>query len=399
MRTLLRIAARNLLRQRRRSALTGASIVLGVACALFAMGFLGGFADTLIRLSVDSQIGAIQIHKRGYADADEPLKFDLPDDASIRDTVMAVPNVLAMAPRINFEGLLNNGKTASVLFGTAVDKKKEMQVCPGREAQLGTAELAGDDIVLGDEMATTLDLKVGSNATLLAASQRGASNALDVGIEGLLEVKIPLAAKMVGVVSVPFAQRLLRMPGRVTEYALSVKDLREVKSTAAAVQSALGDAYEVETWREREPQAAAGVDRFTVIIGIIVIILFLLVGSSVVNSMLMSVQERVREIGTMMAVGLKRRQVLAIVLAEAGVLAVGAAVLGTIIGIAIVSYLGSKGVVFQLKGAKPLEIYPRVTAVAVIRTVIGAEIGALLSALYPAFKASRLSPVEALRTV
>jgi len=399
MNALLRIAARNLFRQRRRSMLTGASIALGVMCSLFAVGFLNGTVDTMMQLTVEANIGAIQIHKKGYSDADEPLKFDLPQDDALRAKVLSVPNVKAMAPRLTFDGLLNNGQTASILIGTAIEKEQELQVCPGREEQLGTSALGANDMILGDELARNLGLQVGSTATVLAASQKGASNALDATVSGMLEVKLPTMAKMVGVMSLSFAQRLLRMPNRVTEYALSVAKLRDARATAEAIQVVLGPDYEVETWRERDPTSAAAIDRFAVVVGLIIFILFLLVGSSVVNSMLMSVQERVREIGTMMAVGVKRRQVLGIVLAEAAVLAFVASLIGALFGLALILYYGQKGVVFDIKGMKAFVVLPYATVKIVGLTVLGAEAGAIISAFYPAFKASRLSPVEALRSV
>ena len=168
---------------------------------------------------------------------------------------------------------------------------------------------------------------------------------------------------------------------------------------ANAIQAAVGPEYEVHTWREREPGAGASIDRFNVVVAIIVSVLFLLVGSIVVNSMMMSVQERVREIGTMLSLGVRRRQVLGIILAEGVFLAFFAAALAALFGVLLVIVLQSKGVTFQIKGASPLIVYPYTTASLIARIVFGCIAGTLLASAYPAYRASRLLPVEALRTL
>jgi putative ABC transport system permease protein len=399
---LFAVALRNLLRQRRRTALTGSSIVLGVVFALFVTAFFNGMIETLMRITVESSLGAVQVHRRGHLDADEPLKVDMPEDAAMLARLRSVPGVKAVAPRLQFEGMINNGTRASVVIGTGIDPQNEYLVCPGRKDVLGAEPLtsrSGDDVIIGDELASALGLEVGSAASFLAPTQRGASNALDATIKGLTEVKLIIAAKVIGIVPLDFAQSLVRMPARVTEYAISVHDLQQVSQVANALRNELGDDYEVHTWREREPAAGAGIDRFGVIVAIVVLILFLLVGSSLVNSMLMSVQERVREIGTMMSLGVRRRQVLGIVITEASLLAFFAAVIGAVIGILIVAWLHQRGVTFAPRGSKPLQVFPFAGVSLVLKTIAGAVLGAIVAALYPAIKASRLSPVEALRTI
>lgn len=402
MKELLTIAFRNLLRQRRRSALTGSIIVLGVVFALFVTSFFNGMIEMLVRLTVESSIGAVQVHKARHLDSDEPLKLDMAEDEALKQRIARVPGVKAVAPRIAFEGLLNNGSTSSVVLVTAISPSEELAVCPGRSEVIGDTLLttrSGDGVVLGRELAASLDLTPGRSATFQAPSKPGPSNALDATVSGFLDVKLPMMAKTVAVVPLDFAQSLLRMQGRVTEYAVAVDDLSAVEAVAGALATELGSDYDVQTWKQREPAASSGIARFNVIVAIVVIVLFLLVGSGLVNAMLMSVQERVREIGTMMAVGVKRRQILAIVIAEASVLALVASLVGSALGLLLVAWLHQRGVVFQFRGARPLEIYPFATAALVLKTVAGACVGAMVAAIYPARKAARLAPVDALRSV
>jgi putative ABC transport system permease protein len=399
---LLQIALRNLFRQRRRTALTGLAIAIGVCAVVFVIGFFNGVITMMMKLTVESSIGALQIHKKGYADADEPLKFDMPEDAAMLARIKAVKGVTAVAPRLMFEGLMNNGTGASVVIGTGISPVDELLVCPGRAEQFGPTPFTsrqGEDVIVGDELANALGLHVGSTATFLAPTQRGTSNALDTTIKGLLEVKLPLASKVVGIVPLDFAQSLVRMPGRVTEYAVSVTDLDLAPAIAKDLATALGVEYEVQTWREREPAAGAAIDRFAIIVTIASFALFLLIGAILMNSMLMSLQERVREIGTMMSLGVRRRQVLSIILTEASLLAFLAAAIGAVIGALIVFWLHHRGIMFVLRGAKPLQVFPYAGFALIAKAIVGAVIGAVVAALYPAFKASRLSPVEALRTL
>lgn len=399
---LFKIALRNLFRQRRRTALTGVAVALGVCSVVFCVGFFNGVILMMMKLTVESSIGAVQIHKKGYADADLPLKFDMPEDAAMIERIKSVKGVRAVAPRLMFEGLMNNGASASVVIGTGISPKEEYEVCPGRTEQFGANPITsrkGEEVIVGEELASSLDLKVGSAATFLAPTQRGTSNALDATIKGMLEIKLPLASKVVGIVPLDFAQSLVRMPGRVTEYAVAIDDIEVAPAIAATLASTLGPEYEVQTWREREPSAAAGIDRFGIVVTIASFVLFLLVGAILMNSMLMSLQERVREIGTMMSLGVRRHQVLGIMLTEASLLGFFAATVGAIIGALIVLWLHNRGVEFVLRGAAPLIVFPFAGLSLIVKTICGAVIGAVVAALYPAFKASRLSPVEALRTL
>jgi putative ABC transport system permease protein len=400
MKRLIAIAMRNLLRNKRRTLLTGISVLVGVTFVVFLNGFFNGFVTTIIRGTVETQIAAIQVHRQGFLDAaSDPLKKDMPDN--LGEKIKTVPGVLAVAPRLSFEGFANNGTQASVFTAVGIDPRSEYLVCPRRDHSTGGKRFAGVDeakVFFGEQLARSLDLKPGASVSLLSATQRGNQNALDAEVAGTLTLNIPFAGKRAAVTTLGYAQQLLRMPGRVTEYAVAVNDLDRAAEVAAAVRAALGPDYDVVTWQQRDPDASAFVGRLRVILAIISVVFFVLILSGIVNTMLMSVYERVREIGTMLAVGVRRSQVMVMFLAEATALGLVTSAVGAALGGAVVFYLSRKGVMLTPPGQKPEAIYPFVTFMNVALAIAAASIGAALAALYPAFRASRLKPVDALRS-
>jgi len=402
MQRLLMIAFRNISRQKRRSLLTGAAMALGVAFTLFLSSFFNGLIDMFMHRTVDTTLGAIQIHKEGYLESDEPLKQDMMVSRELLASIRSVPNVRDVSARISFDGLLTNGSSASVTMVTAIDPAHEYLVCPGRHDLEGNETLTTkdkDSAIVGEELASTLGLNPGAESTLLVSTQKGQSNALGVTVKSLMTINLPLQSKTGMVVTLDFAQQLLRMASRATEYVIAVNNLGIVSSTARLLQKQLGAQYEVLTWRERDALAAQVMDQTGIVLGVIIGVLFLLVATGIINAMLMNVSERVRDIGTMLALGMRRYQVLAIFLLEAMILAILAALVGTVLGFAIVKLVALRGIELTVPDAKAVMIIPFINWGMVIKTVIGASLGAVFAALYPAFRASRLTPIEALRVV
>jgi putative ABC transport system permease protein len=200
-----------------------------------------------------------------------------------------------------------------------------------------------------------------------------------------------------GVISLQTAQQLLRMEGRITEYGLDVVPTANLEQVRDAVKLTLGSEFEVHTWEERIPFVKDIVNTQDFVFGIVSSIFLFVVLLGVVNAMLMSVLERVREIGTMLAVGMKRQQIVALFIAEGVVLGLVGGALGAVIGFVWVSYMNSKGISIPAPGANvPSVLRPDVELSFVLRAIVQATAGAALASLWPAWRASRLRPVEAL---
>lgn len=399
---LILLALRNLLRNKRRTLITALAVLFGAAAIVFLQGFASGFLTNLIETTIQSKIGAVQVFKKGYLGSDDPLKNSLTEDAALVARIRAVPGVTAVAPRIDFDGMVSNGSESTMFMATAIDPALEYEVCPKRKTRVapGSQALApgrDGDALIGKTLAESLGAKQTATLVMQAAGPHASTNALDVEVAGFLPTANIAESKRLSTVSLHFAQDLLRMKGQVTEYVVGVQNLDEASAVAARVRAALGDAYHVTTWAELDPATRTRASSLGYVLAFVGLVLFLLVATGIVNTMLMSVYERVREIGTMLALGVRRWQVTALFLLEAGALGLLSAVAGIGVGWLTVQALAHKGVVMRPPGGDPITIYPYVSAGFLLGVAAFSLVGTVLAALYPAWKAARLRPVDALR--
>jgi putative ABC transport system permease protein len=310
--------------------------------------------------------------------------------------------VTAVAPRLDFDGMLSNGSESTMFLATAIDPSVEYQVCPLRANQVakGSRPLAPGDArnaLLGKTLAESLGARENSTLVMQAAGAHAGTNALDVSVQGFLPLYHPMASKRLATVPLAFAQDLLRMRGKITEYAIGVSDLGRVDQVAASVRSTLGAGHQVTTWKEMDPGTRDRARMIQAILFFIAGVLALLVATGIVNTTMMSVHERVREIGTMLAVGVRRWQVTALFLFEAMMLGLVSAAGGASAGYALIRLLARNGFQGHAPGGDVVTYYPGVGAPFLAVVIVFTVLGAALAAAYPAWKASRLRPVEALR--
>ncbi len=404
--TLLSIALRNVLRNRRRTLLTLAAITLGVGAAVLIRGLLNGLQRSMLLTTVEAQTGALQVHRTGYLAnvLSAPLALDFALDEALLQKVHAVPGVKAVAPRLQFAGSLtvtpsDGSEAPEALFfsATAVDPAQEATVCPQRSRMFSKgAQFDDGHLLVGEALASSLQAKLGDEVVLLAPDRDGALSGELSHIGGQLRALMPGEPK-VALVPLSLAQRLLRMEGRATELVVSVEQLDRAGEVAEQMQRALGPDFEVHTWERVASERRAAMDRQDVLAGIISAIFVLLMLLGVANTMLMSVLERTREIGTMMSVGVRRGSVMVLFLAEALVIGVLGGSSGLAVGAAITGWLGRRGLMMTPPSATvALELNPYLTPGYAAAVLALALFGAVLFALYPAFRASRLRPVEAL---
>jgi putative ABC transport system permease protein len=403
MTPLLTLAVRNVARSKARSAITTGAITLGILMTLLLGALIHGLHRYLIEDTVKGRVGALQVHRKGYFELRDrqPLKLDMEAGGEVEEELLRVPGVAAVSPRLVFSGMVSNGSSATLFLAQGVDPEREQRVLPWASQEVRGARLSREvprGGLLSGELARALGVKPGSTLTLQATTQGGKENALDLDAVGTVEGNLLGQSKRMVYVPLGYAQELLRMPGRATEYVVAVHDEANVDEVAAGLRAALGDGYEVRTWSELQPSVS---EIIRIQRGLLLAIggLFLLIAIfGVANTLLMSVMERTREIGTMMAVGVRRGRIALLFLLEATLQALLGGVLGVGGAYGLVALMVSRGGLTLPVGAgQSLTLLPAVAGYQVAITVGAATVGALLAALSPALRAARLRPVEALR--
>ena len=406
MNPLLSMALRNVLRNRRRTLITLAAVVIGVAAVGIIRGVLNGLQSSIVRMSVEGTLGGLQIHRTGYMAnvMSTPLSLDFDADEALLAKVKSVKGVTAIAPRLQFAGSLTlsapegqEAPEAAFFAAVAIDPVLEPKVTPQRFKFYGEGTVLDDThLVLGDGLASALGAKQNDEAVILAPDRDGSLNGELGRVGGVMHAMMPGEMK-IAVVPLGLAQRLLRMDGKVTELAVAVDDLNEIPRIADELRTVLGPQFEVHTWDMLAPERKTIMGIQNGISGVVSVVFLMLMLLGVANTMLMSVLERTREVGTMMAVGVTRASVMTLFLLEALVMGI----LGALGGLALMSVvtlgLANKGIHVRPPGASiPLEVIPFMTARFTAGVLFAAIAGAALFALYPAFRASRLRPVQAL---
>ncbi len=405
MSRLPRLAIRNVGRNRRRTFITALTIAFGVSMVISVRGVMWGLQSMMISDTVEGRLGALQVHRVGYLEAIDsvPLTLNLPYTPELLAKVRAVPHVTGVTGRIQFNGLVSNGVAQTMFVGRGIDVAHELEVCPrlATTVKAGGALAVGDDAraLIGFELAQSFGVDVGQTIALSTTSPAGRANSLDLTVRGLSTSAFPMENKRVATVTLPTAQGLLGLEGKVTELAVAIDDVGRADEVAGALRTALGDGYEVSTWRELQPFLRDIIARQNFVLGAVSLILLVIVLTSIINTMLMSVFERVKEIGTLLAVGVRRAQVMGIFLIEAAVIGVLGGVAGAVVGRTLVGIVATLGIRFELSGLNAVNILrPAVTWPFVAGAVVVAIVAALGASVWPAWRASRMNPVDALRS-
>jgi putative ABC transport system permease protein len=405
----LLLAFRNVFRNRRRTVLTLLMVGGGVAGLILAGGYFAFMIHGLRESTIRNGLGHIQIFTAEHFRRDEVRVLDtgVDDWQHVAQIVNTVPHVRGVAPRIEFYGMVSNGQKSSVFMGSAVDPDAERSL--GFDTNIVSGRnlsgKPGHDVeaLIGSGLAKSMNVKVGDGLTLLAVTSDGALNGVDVEIAGIVQTGVAEMDARYLRITLSSAQRLLQS-NRVTNLVVGLDTTDDTDAAAAALEPRLNGLPQqmvLKKWIELATYYKQVRVLFNGIFLFMGIIVFFMVLMSSVNTLLMAMFERTREVGTMLAMGTPRRWVVALFMCEAALLGVLGAGLGALGGHLMGALLNVSGLHLPPPPGYTTSISFRVLheAGTTIGSVILVIVSLVIASILPAIRASRLQIVEALAHV
>lgn len=406
----IKMAWRNIWRNPRRSILTMLAVAFATTLLVFMLSWQFGSYETMINSSVMIHTGHLQVQARGYMDRRD-IRLVVPEPQAVGSMVTNTPGVLAYTFRANGFSLVSSPERTYGALVIGIDPEREARVSTlERLIRRGSYLAAGDtrEALVGELLADNLKVQLGDELVLLGQGRDGSIAATVVRVKGIFSsgqdefdrstIHIPLA----------YFQDLYAMGGSVHEVVVLCKSLEDVPAVKSALRAEVARGagkLVVLDWRELMPGLIEAIKMDLASGFIFYIILIVVVAFSILNTFLMAILERTREFGVLLAVGTTPTRLTRVLLLESGCMTILGVVAGIIAGSLLTWYFQVHGIV--ISGASeilrqyglPERMFPRLSLLSVSIGSALVMIITFLTALYPALKVRRLTPVKALATV
>jgi len=376
------------------------------------MAISGSFKNMMVSQITDSFLGHIQIHKKGYVSSIDtlPLTMNMETQAikKVKKAISNVPEIEAYSMRIKFGGMFSNFVETTNVRLNGVYPKEEIKTVPLFPERIikGKKNIVKGEILVPELLAKGMKVKIDDIIVVIATNKDGSVNGKQFKVGGILESATGPGGRD-GYIHIDDALEVLRMNEiQISEIALRINDFANLDVAYNKLRNILSKElneeskpiFEVHTWEKLSPfyNIARMIDAMTFSIRLMLIAIVLI---SIMNVMIMAVYERIREIGTIAAIGTLPGKILTMFVLEGFSLGILGALIGNVIGVSVVYILNISNITFDFGRQTGLVLSPTVnfTDILVISTTV--IIVSILASLQPAFKASRMEPIKALRHV
>jgi len=397
---LFKMAFRDLGRNRRRSFFSSLAVGLGLALLLLIAGFLngemGGAIDTAIRL----QSGHLQVRAKSYDEAKTSLKWQdlIENPEQVAAQIATLAQVKVATPRLYATGFVSTSDESS---GVSVLGIEPQSAANEPFHIISGSPLTADDragLLIGQTLADRLALKAGDQVDLSVNTSNGDVVEQPFSIRGVYSTNTGAFDGAIVFLPLAKAQAMTQTENHASTIFVLLKDSAQTGAVVAALQS---PDYQVLSWQKMNELFVQWETLANSYMSLIYLIVLAITASVIINTLIMSVYERTREIGILSAIGMKGRRIMGLFLAETSLLAVGGVIIGLILGGLLVGYFTHYGFSIAKMGLTGIlvsnTIYASLTMQDTVRLTIATIVVTLLAGLYPAMMASRMEPVEALR--
>jgi putative ABC transport system permease protein len=409
MRLYLKLAIRNVFRNRRRSLITLFAMAFGAAAIIVFGGFVNSIYFGVRESTIKSQVGHIQLYRKGWSEKGTLAPFDylIRDYTALRAELSKLEHVQTVTGRLGFSGLVSTGDSTTSFVGLGVDPQGEVELSSLAVIVDGKDLIAGDPrgAVMGVGLARAFGVKPGDDLTLLSSTKAGAINALAVKVRGMWESSEKAYDDRFLKLALPEVQRLLDIEGDDVQSIVLLLDRTEhtavVRDRITRLIQERGLDLEMKTWDELALRYHQVRELFGRIFNVLTLIVAIMVVFGITNTMTMAIFERTREIGTVMALGTRRRGVISMFVLEGVALGALGGLLGILLGIALAYIVSAIGIELPPPPGSTRGFAVRIFIVrdVLLQAFWLSLVTATLASLYPAWRAARVNVVEALRHV
>jgi ABC-type lipoprotein release transport system permease subunit len=402
---LIALAWRNIWRSKKRSLIILIAIVLGLWAGLFSVAVSFGSWDTTVKSAIDRNLSHIQIHTKKFKD-EGLISFYIPEGNKIANEIREMPGITEVSARVLIEGMASSPSSSGGVEIIGVNPENEKAVTTIADYITEGKYFDGikrNPILIGKKLADKLGLKLRSKIVLSFQSIDTTLTYAAFRIVGIFKTESSIFDGANVFVRKSDIYKEMNSKPIVSEIAIRLKS-SSLLDTTDAILKAKYFGLVVETWKELAPELHMTYEMMVVQLEIFLGIIMAALLFGITNTMLMSVFERVREFGVLMAVGMNRLKVFGLILVETVILSLFGGIIGMILGALTIWYFADKGINLSLFAdglnawGMPTILYPVLPLYfyGILTAMI--FITAILAAVYPSIKTIRLHPADAIRT-
>ena len=406
---LFELAWRNTRRNMRRTLLTVSAVTVAVAAMLFGTSYMGGVMDNILETYARTESGHVRLRQDGYSKRERsmPLHLNIKSLSEVLEALRETPDVEEALPRIRTAVLVDGAGSnkPGLLFGLDLEREDGYfnpadMVLEGRLPASGAPE-----VMIGKTFAEKLNVSIGDTLVLLGQTSYRSMGGMQARITSIGTTGLGHLDGRMLLASLDQVQNMTELPDATTEILVFASDPEladsMVQDLEAAVAPVLSGKVEVLSWNDQGPLIQM-IETNKPVSAMMLFILMLMAGLVIVNTMLMTVMERTSELGMMAAMGMRQRDIVSLIVTEGAIIGLIGATIGAVISTPLTLYLERNGI-DMTKAVGDIELpfkgilYPDWTVEHLVTSVVLGILAAVVAALYPAWKASRQKPAEALR--
>ncbi|MFC2092887.1 ABC transporter permease [Bacteroidota bacterium] len=403
---ILKLAWRNIWRNKRRSLIVIGSVIVGVVALIIMDGLSSGMLYQMLFNQISSSVSHIQIHKNGFND-NKVIQNFIPDYRKVENEVKKNPSVDAYSKRVITFGLLSSATNSSGVYINGIIPTEEEKITKIKSSIIEGTYLTGNkrEIVIGKKLADKLNVVLGNKVVALSNTPDGTIGTDVFRIVGIFETISSEFDKSSIYIPLSNAKEMLDIGDNIHEIAIITGDYKQSAKVKEQLEAVLDSDYEVLSYEDLLPMLIVQIDLYKEMMWITNLIIGLALIFGIINAMLMAVFERIKEFGVLMSIGMKNSKLFFMIIVEAFIIGIMGTVFGIIIGVIIHTPLSMIGINLSVF-AESLEsfgagaiIYPVLTPENLISILIMIPFISVIGALYPAYRAIRLEPVSAIRYI